>query len=209
MRSHIINSIVLGQIQLPISEEAETRLQTSLYFLPHDPLQALPSSIHILHPGSVSLCRGFAHGASSLHKSEPSGSDELEPRGPCCPIQAPRSPQALFMKGTSLPAPGLERDAAPFCIWFLTRHQSCGSLKEFCPHGASLLSPVQRSRADCEATASASQQGLSDLSQTGSLQAPRAAELISCPDVSLALFSVYSCSSSLSLLPSPPTGKHG
>lgn len=121
---------------------------------------------------------------------------------------SPSFPQVLFMKGTSLPAPGLETDVAPLCTWFLTRHRSCGSFKEFRPHRASLQSLVHVSRrADCEAAAS--QQGLSDLSQTGRLQELRAAELISCPDVSLALFSVYSSSLSLPLLPSPPTGKHG
>ena len=77
----------------------------------------------------------------------------------------PSLPQALFVKGTSLPAPGLETNMAPFCIWFLTRHRSCESYKEICPHGAALLYPGHvRGRADHEAAAS--QQGLSDLSQT-------------------------------------------
>lgn len=146
--------------------------------------------------------------ASSLQKAGPSGSEELRPWGALLSNTSPSLPRALFVKGTSLPAPGLETDVDPFCIWFLTRHQSCGSFKEFCPRGASLLSPGHvRGRADHEAAAS--QQGLPDLSQAGRLQGLRAAELISCPDVSLALLSVYSSSLPLSLLPSSPTGKHG
>lgn len=78
----------------------------------------------------------------------------------------PSSPLALFVKGTSSPAPGLETDVVPFCTWLLTRHPSRGSFKELCPRGASLLPLVHvRGRADCEAAVS--QQGLSDLSQTG------------------------------------------
>lgn len=105
------------------------------------------------------------------------------------------------------------------CSWFRNR---CGSFRHLVPNQASVLWVFQRvlsswsfptvpghvrGRADREAAAS--QQGLPDLSQAGRLQGLRAAELISCPDVSLALLSVYSSSLPLSLLPCPPTGKHG
>lgn len=139
----------------------------------------------------------------------PPAQRSCSPKGPAvCLTQAP-APLRLFVKGISLPAPGLETDAAPFCIWFLTRHQSCGIFQRVCHHGASLLSLVHvRARADCEATAS--QQGLSDLSQTGRLQEPRAADqLPRCLSPWHCSLFTHVPSLSPSCLPSPPTSKHG